>query len=202
MRSNIKICGITRIEDALLAEELGADFIGLIFTRPSPRCITPGQAREITSRLTRAKAVGVFVEQNFEETLAIAKTAGLAGIQHYSLPEKKPAPYFCIYAQAVQGVVDDTVFQHPVPDYILLDTYSVRQHGGTGRSFDWSLIPPAHHHRIFIAGGIGPHNIAAALALRPYAIDLSSGVEDSPGIKSHEKLNHLFAEINYASTFV
>lgn len=198
MRSKIKICGITRAEDALLAEELGADFIGLIFTRTSPRCVTVEQARQITARLTRARAIGVFVEQNFDETTAIAAATGLSGIQHYTLFPAKPAPCFYVHAHAVQGKTEESLLNHSAPDYLLLDTYSKNQHGGTGKIFDWSILPTLHRHRIFLAGGIGPHNIRQALSHYPYAIDLSSGVEDRPGIKSAEKLKHLFAEIDHA----
>ena len=200
MRPKIKICGITRVEDALLAESLGANYIGLIFATRSPRCIAPEQARAITSCLETARSVGVFLEQTLDESLSIAASAGLAGIQHYALLEKKPTPFFYMHAQPVRGEVQESLFDNPVPDYVLLDTYAGGQHGGTGKTFDWSLIPSAHRNRLFIAGGIGPQNIAPALALGVYGIDLSSGVEDEgrPGIKNAEKLKHLFAEIDRA----
>lgn len=195
MRSKIKICGITRVEDALLAEELGADYIGLIFTSQSKRMVSVSQAGAITSRLTRVKPVGVFIEQDFGETLAIAAAAGLAGIQHYSLFDRKPGAYTYIYAQNAAGAAD---FSQPVPDYFLLDSHVDGQKGGTGQVFDWAKMPEQGCEKIFMAGGIGPHNIAEAMRYKPYAIDLSSGVEESPGIKDHKKLKQLFAEIENA----
>ncbi len=199
MRPKIKICGITRVEDALLAESLGADYIGLVFAAGSPRCVSPDLARSITSRLKSAQAVGVFVGQDFEESCSIAAASCLSGIQHYTLFSHKPEPYFYLHALPVRGGIDKSLFDNPVPDYFLLDTYAEKQHGGTGKTFDWSLIPVAGRDRLFIAGGIGAHNIAAAMMLRPYAIDLSSGVEESPGIKDQNKLKHFFAEIDHAS---
>lgn len=196
--SKIKICGITRVEDALLAEALGADFIGMIFTRESKRQVVVDQAKEIASKLTSALPVGVFIEQDFDETVGIAREAGLRGVQHHALLFQKPAPFFYIHAHGVTGEVRADVFSDPAPDYILLDSHAAGQKGGTGKVFDWQYMPAHHRARIFMAGGIGAHNIAAALALKPYAVDLSSSVEESPGIKGHQKLKLLFAEIENA----
>lgn len=194
MRSKIKICGITRLEDALLAESLGTDFIGLILTAKSPRRVPVEAARDIARRLTRAKPIGVFVEQNYAETAALARNIGLAGVQHGTVFDRRPECEFYIHARPAGG---DMTVGAVAADYTLFDTHKPGQHGGTGEAFDWSLLPP-DRARIFLAGGINPRNVAKALAQYAYAIDLSSGVESAPGVKDHAKLKHLFTEIDHA----
>lgn len=196
MKTRIKICGITRVEDALLAEKLGADFIGLILTHHSKRSISADHARDIAGALTTAKPIGVFVEQDFAETINLARHIGLHGVQHYTYFDAGFAPFFYIHAQSIAAE------QHPnmgfsSADALLMDTKVGSQHGGTGQTFDWSVLPPVHLSRTIIAGGITPDNIADALRLTPYAVDLSSGIEDSPGIKNAQKLQQLFKEVHH-----
>lgn len=193
-RPKIKICGITRPEDALKAQALGADYIGFIFTKYSPRQITATQARAMTALLTTARPVGVFVEQDLQQTLEIAATAGLHGIQHHRYFHREAlAPYFYIHVCSSDALPEfDFSAQLDSIGALLVDKAAPGTYGGTGQSFDWRALPPAQMARIIIAGGIGPDNIAAALALRPFGVDLSSRVESAPGIKDHHKMEQLF----------
>lgn len=198
--TKVKICGITRVEDALFAESLGADFIGFIFTRHSKRQIEVEQAIAIVKRLTSAKPIGVFIEQDYDETQEIARAAGLFGIQHYSYFAEGFASYFYIHAQNFYDAQPfDAFLNKPGPDVFLIDHAVKGLYGGTGQSFDWSALPKDRMHKMIIAGGIGPNNVMQALHFNPYAIDLSSSVEVAPGIKDHRLLERFFKEMNNAN---
>ena len=211
--TKVKICGITRAEDAALAEELGADYLGFIFVRESPRYVTPEQAREILEcgsasyrsgtpqrelrhrgdperRLAspHSRTVGVFRNSPVDEVIAIAAYVGLDLVQLHG-HETYALDLPTIKAFNVQDALPDTTTH---ADYILFDTG-----GGTGRTFDWSLLARyAGAQPFFLAGGITPDNVAEAIErTRPYAIDLASGVEERPGIKDHGKLRKLFERI-------
>lgn len=193
MKPKIKICGITNIEDALLAESLGADFIGLIFASQSPRCVDTQTALNITKELTSAKPVGVFVEHSFEETHRIAEQIGLWGIQHYSYFEDVFEGFKYIFASRLGAPDTPTDFSSLSNDYLLLDTYDKTKHGGTGQTFDWSRIPKSvDKSRLVLAGGLAPENICAAARENSFALDLSSSVEAHPGKKDPQKLKQLF----------
>lgn len=200
MKTKVKICGITREDDALLAEKLGADFIGFIFSKYSKRQVHPDQAEQMISKLTTAKPVGVFVEQDLEETLSIARQAGLYGIQHHGFFEEGIKDFFYIHTVPVsdQDLAGD-IFNISAPDAFLCDTKVKGQYGGTGQSFDWSILPEEQIHKIIIAGGVGAHNISDILKTGAYAADLSSSVESAPGIKDHHKLREFFKEYKDAS---
>ena len=180
--TKIKICGITRQEDADLAIALGADYLGFIFVKESPRCV------EHAPRTSGVKRVGVFRNATIEEVHRIVEreqldVAQLHGDETYrmSIPTIK--------AFNVKDALPDTETQ---ADFILFDTG-----GGTGRTFDWSLLANYKSTKpFFLAGGITPDNVADAIArTHPYAIDVASGVERSPGIKDHDKLRTLFERI-------
>lgn len=195
MKPKIKICGITNIEDAMLAESLGADFIGLIFAHQSPRHLSILQAIEISRKLTTARPVGVFVEQTYEGTLEIADAVKLWGIQHYSYFPQSFVNYTYIYASRLGAPDTPEDFASLNFDYLLLDSYEKNKHGGTGHSFDWSQIPELDRARIILAGGLGSHNICAAARENVFALDLSSSVEAHPGKKSPKKLKTLFSTL-------
>lgn len=187
--TRIKICGLTRAEDANLASELGADFLGFVFVKESPRCVTPAAVRAMAARLSRrSMRVGVFRGASAEEINAAAEAAQLDFVQiHGEPPRGLTRPV--IHAFHVQDVLPDTTTDAA---YVLFDTG-----GGTGRTFDWSMLERwPRTTPFFLAGGINPDNAADAIrAARPDAIDLSSGIESAPGIKDHQKMRSLFERV-------
>ena len=199
--TKVKICGITRPADAELAVALGADYLGFVFVPESPRYVTPEQARQVVESTTRrrddstTRFVGVFRNASRDEILRTIEAANLDMIQvHGSWHPRQPPtanrqPLPVIQAFNVQSELPDTSSD---ADYILFDTG-----GGTGRTFDWSLLASYPRTKpFFLAGGLTPDNVAEAIATaRPFAIDLASGVERSPGIKDHDKMKRLFEAI-------
>lgn len=186
--TKVKICGITRSEDAELAAELGADFLGFVFVPESPRCVTPHTV-PLPGRAGGPLRVGVFRNASRDTILRTIDVARLDVVQiHGRAVEDLGVP--TIRAFHVGNALPDTTTR---ADYILFDTG-----GGTGRTFDWSLL--ATYRRtipFFVAGGIHPGNVAEAIAAtRPFAIDLASGVESAPGIKDHDRLRKLFEAIS------
>jgi phosphoribosylanthranilate isomerase len=197
--TKVKICGITRVEDAELCAELGADFLGFIFVPSSPRYIEPDRAAEIASRVKGPKFVGVFRDESLDTMHRITHRANLDLIQfHGTEPDEDihalgmPA----VKAIRVGETLPDTS-SYPSAAWLLFDTFDAQREGGTGRRFDWSLL--AMYSRVkpfFLAGGLGPDNVGAAISLvRPDAIDVSSGVESEPGVKDHDKLRNLFERV-------
>ncbi len=190
----VKICGITRPEDALAAVEAGADAVGFVFAQ-SPRRVEAPLVREIVSRLPDAvEKVGVFVDAPLEELIRTAAAAGLTAVQLHGSETPE-------YVEAIEGMrvikalrvasredIDAAGRYRGIS--ILLDTASRRRLGGTGETFDWSLAAPlAAERSVILAGGLRPANVAEALrAVRPAGVDVSSGVESAPGIKNREKV--------------
>jgi phosphoribosylanthranilate isomerase len=204
---HVKICGLTRAEDAQLARKLGAWALGFIFYPPSGRFISAGKAAEIIARLPRpAPTVGVFVNQT-DEAIATAQDIRLNGIQLHGdeTPDdcrraKKETGCFIIKALRLKTEADLAQIDGlaGAADYMLLDAAATAEYGGTGKTADWDLAARAvqAYKKIpfILAGGIRADNIVQALhAVKPYALDLSSGVESAPGIKDAEKLAALFA---------
>lgn len=188
--TQIKICGLTRAEDVALATDLGADFLGFVFVKESPRSISPERVRDILEQgdSRRARAVGVFRGASAEEINEVAKIANLDFVQiHGTPPPGLSRPV--IHAFTVQDALPDTTTE---AGYVLFDTG-----GGTGRTFDWKLLEAWPRTRpFFLAGGLTPDNIAGAIrAARPDAIDLSSGIESAPGIKDPQKMRTLFERV-------
>jgi phosphoribosylanthranilate isomerase len=192
MRTRVKICGITRAEDALAATALGANYLGFVFVRDSPRYIDPVAVRSIAIELNEAAApphsrVGVFRNPSRDEILRAIDIAQLDVIQLHGNFVDVNFP--TIHAFQVQGSLPNAKTQ---ADYVLFDTG-----GGTGRTFDWSLLASYPRTKpFFLAGGITPENVAEAIAkAKPYAVDLATGVETSPGVKDRDKLKALFEAI-------
>lgn len=197
--NRVKICGITRREDALLATELGAYAVGFVFWPGSPRYIDPRAARAIVNALPETVLkVGVFVNQPAGHVRMAADEAGLTTIQlhgHEPLAFAQSLERPVYKAVAVRdGVPLDALDAVPAHITVLLDAYDPATFGGTGRTIDWSLAARVSARRpIVLAGGLTSANIADAIRqVQPYAVDLSSGVEASPGIKDHGKLRDLF----------
>lgn len=195
----LKVCGITSVADALTAVECGAVFLGFNFYRPSPRFIEPAAAREIVAALPPGVfPVGIFVDQpEPDEVVAILARSGATLAQLHG----SESPDYCravgaervIKAFRVGGDFHAAqVMEYPVRA-ILLDAYDPRLHGGTGRTIDWGIAAGlARRVDLFLAGGLSPENIGEAVrTVRPYAVDLNSGVESAPGIKDAAKLRLL-----------
>ena len=190
-----KICGITRIEDALAAAEAGADAIGLVFYAKSPRAVSIQQARDIIAALPAfVTTVGLFVNASRGELNEILDAVALDLLQFHG--DETPAdcesfhrPY--IKALRVQSGDDIALLAAPYASArgILLDTFVSGVPGGTGAAFDWSLVPHDLSQPVILAGGLSADNVQAAIKqVRPYAVDVSGGVEASKGIKDAAKI--------------
>lgn len=206
MPTRIKVCGITRLEDALLAVELGADALGFNFYRPSPRYIAPDAARAIIQRLPPfVMPIGVFAnEKDMDHVTAVAAEAGVGAIQLHGpqFPEVTgpPAGYSLIRAVAVGEDFRAESLAGLQADAFLLDAFQPQLIGGTGKQFDWKLARGASRYgAIILAGGLNPGNVGRAIKeVRPYAVDVASGVESAPGKKDPVLLRAFFAAVQEA----
>jgi phosphoribosylanthranilate isomerase len=199
----VKICGITNYEDAKFAVESGAHALGFIFAE-SPRRIKPEDARSIIRRLPPfIKNVGVFVDETPEKIEEITSRCGIDLIQLHGKETPETCEQFMPHVIKAIRVKDDSVLKD-IPLYkgkvigLLLDAYSEKIAGGTGKLFNWDLAIKIKNMGmpIILAGGLKPPNIVAAISIvRPYAIDVSSGVEEKPGKKSHALIKELFEKI-------
>jgi phosphoribosylanthranilate isomerase len=194
--TRIKVCGITNWEDARAAVELGADAIGFVFA-PSPRRIEGTQARLIAERLPPfVGTVATFVDEDVKRVREIMEATCCTVVQlHGSEPPytlEALREWHIVKAIRVRRSEDmQAMMKYPMANGFVLDAYVEGKPGGTGRTFDWSIVGRAESYRkpIILAGGLTPENVAAALAMvRPYGVDVSSGVESSPGKKDHKKL--------------
>lgn len=195
MRTRVKICGITRIEDALEAVKQGADAIGLVFYPPSPRHVTPELAAEIVKKIPAfVSVVGLFVDADpaeIERTLAIVH---LDVLQFHGAETPAQCRQFSKpYMKAVRVKTDTNLVQYAA-DYadakaLLLDAFAEGVPGGTGQVFDWTLIPQNLALPVVLAGGLNAENVGQAIShVKPYAVDVSGGVEASKGIKDAAKI--------------
>lgn len=195
MRVRSKICGITRVEDALAAVEAGADAIGLVFYAKSPRAVSVEQAAEIVQALPPfVTSVGLFVNMPREALQALLKQVPLDLLQFHGDESAADCEgYGRPYMKALRVRPGDDVATLMAPYAgargILLDTFVEGVPGGTGAAFDWSLVPQDAARPIVLAGGLDAGNVAEAIRqVRPYAVDVSGGVEASKGIKDANKI--------------
>ena len=201
----IKICGITNLEDALAAAEYGADALGFVFYPKSPRAIAPDNAKTIISKLPPLiTTVGVFVDEKPSEIERIAKYVGLDIIQLHGSepPEDCHLNRRVIKAIRVKKYPDISVMHHYKVSAFLLDTLSPETPGGTGQTFNWDIAVKAKEFgRIILAGGLTPDNVEEAIRkVKPYGIDVSSGVEGSrKGRKDHMRLRQFIERARRAS---
>ena len=205
MNTAVKICGITRAADALAAARSGAHAIGLVFYKPSPRYVEPDAAAEIVRALPPfITAVGLFVDADRDEVESVSARAGVGALQFHG----SETPAFCArfslpYLKAVRVRPGVDLLQY-ARDFqgakaLLLDAFQEGLHGGTGATFDWSLIPPALPLPIVLSGGLDPHNVAEAIrAVKPWAVDVSSGVEASKGVKDPDKIEAFISGVRNA----
>jgi phosphoribosylanthranilate isomerase len=207
MATKVKICGITNLGDAELAVSHGAWAIGMILHAESPRACDPAAAAAIGGALKRqVEVTGVFVNAELDELVQVAESASLSMLQLHG----DEGPAYCQEAARRTGLRVVKVVRardaaavrgllaYPT-DFHMLDAYVPGQRGGTGERFDWSLVS---EHRtstpLILSGGIRPDNVAEAIAVaHPFAIDVSSGVEASPGRKDPEKLERLFESVRH-----
>ncbi|MFN0156934.1 MAG: phosphoribosylanthranilate isomerase [Bacteroidota bacterium] len=198
----VKICGITNLEDAMTASNLGADALGFIFSRESLRYVEPQVARETIMRLPPfTTPVGVFVNASRDEILRVCGISGIRAIQFHG--DERPADLEGYALPTYKALRVNTAFNlSSLLEYqsgtFLLDTYCEKEKGGTGKVFDWNIAVAAKQYgNIILAGGLSPENVADAVkTVRPYAIDVNSGVESSPGRKDAIKLQRLFFMLN------
>lgn len=200
-----KICGITRVEDALLAAEAGADAIGLVFYAKSPRAVDVRRAREIVAALPPfVTTVGLFVDMPRGELSGILDAVPLDLLQFHG--DETPADcagYQRPYIKALRVRPGEDIAArcagYPQAAGILLDTFVPGVPGGTGEAFDWSLVPESPGCPIVLAGGLTPDNVAAAIRqVRPWAVDVSGGVEAGKGIKDAARVRAFLAAVRAA----
>lgn len=198
-----KICGITRIEDALAAVQAGADAIGLVFYAKSPRAVSIQQARAIIAALPPfISTVGLFVNASRCELNETLDAVPLDMLQFHGdeTPEQCEG-YHRPFIKALRVQAGDDIAAscrlYAGASGILLDTYVAGVPGGTGETFDWALIPGGLSKPIILAGGLTSANVAQAITqVRPYAVDVSGGVESGKGIKDHDKIRAFMSAVN------
>ena len=215
MTTRIKICGLTRAEDVLSALHSGADALGFVFYEPSPRYVTPSRAAELLALVAPfVTSVGLFVNATVEQVQAVLAVAPVNLLQFHG--DETPQQCHAI-AQAVQrpfirairvttNMTGDDLLQYEALyknssswfSGLLLDTY-VDSFGGSGKVFDWSIIPKELAPRVVLSGGLTVHNVSGAVArLRPWAVDTSSGVEQAKGIKDPVKMQAFIEAVQQA----
>lgn len=201
----VKVCGITSREDAWAAVEAGADALGFIFVKGTPRHIEPEAAAAIVAQMPPFVAtVGVFIDRTPEEIDRIVSATGLSLAQLHGA--ESPAdcgrlrvPFVKVIR--VQGEHDlEALRTYPQARAFLLDTYVADRPGGTGRTFPWEIAAKAvRQARVILSGGLTPDNVAIAVTqVRPYAVDVCSGVEASPGRKDHQKVREFIEQARKA----
>jgi phosphoribosylanthranilate isomerase len=214
-RTRIKICGITRPEDLRSAVELGADALGFVFYPKSPRYITPQQAASLASGLPPyVSSVALFVNPTLDEVQEVVRAAPVALIQFHgdetagqcaAIAAAVARPFVRAFrvrpdTEASDLLECELAYRAASPWFsgLLLDTY-VDAYGGAGKVFDWSLIPKELAPRVVLSGGLSVQNATEAVArVRPYAVDISSGVEQSKGIKDARKIAAFIAAVRAA----
>ncbi len=203
--TRIKICGNTNLENARLAVDLGADYLGFIFAPASKRAITESQARDIIDHLDGFQnTVGVFVNQPKKDVEKIAGTLGLKYLQFHGDETALYCEHFMKEGYEVIKTfhIKDAMSLKRIDEYnvsaFLFDTFSPSERGGGGKSFDWSVIEdrPYVHEKLFLAGGLSASNVADAIrTVEPFAVDVASGVEISPGIKDVQLLKKFISAV-------
>jgi phosphoribosylanthranilate isomerase len=206
VRTRIKFCGMTRVEDALAAARLGADAIGLIFASGSPRRIGADDADRIARVMPPfVSRVGLFLDQPADE---VARTANAVALDLLQFHGREDAAFCRMFGKPYIKVVpmldvdDVAAFAAGYPDAagFLLDSHRAGAAGGTGQTFDWSRAVAALERPILLAGGLNPHNVHAAVTrVKPWAVDASSGIEASPGIKDHARMQAFIDEVHRGS---
>ena len=203
---HIKICGITRVDDAQAAVAAGADAIGLVFYAPSPRAVTLEQARAIALSVGAFTVVtGLFVDADPEFVHSVLQQVPLHLLQFHgnetpAYCESFQRPYMKAIRMKPELDVSAAIANYPSASAILLDAYRPGVPGGTGETFDWGRVPHNASRPLVLAGGLTPDNVAEAIrATGVYGVDVSSGVESAPAIKDHAKIERFVTQAQLAS---
>mgnify|MGYP003670378249 CR=1 FL=1 len=216
MRTRVKICGITSVDDALTAIDAGADALGLVFYKPSPRYVDPQVAAEIIAKVPAfVTTMGLFVDASEDEirsTLAIAPVDFIQfhGRESVTQCENIGRPYIkALRVGSEEGGLYGQSLRNKMNEYtgargLLLDTYQKGVPGGTGERFDWDQVPepgPEDNQYIVLAGGLTPENVGTAVTtVQPYAVDVSGGVESAPGRKDAGRIRAFLDAVRQADS--
>lgn len=202
MRTRVKICGITREADVVAAVAAGVDAVGLVFYPKSSRYIEPATAARLVSRLPPfVTPVGLFMDADADQVREVLRQVRIDVLQFHGI---EPAAYCRGFGRPYMKAIgvgageDVSTLAEAYPDAsaLLLDGHAHGQAGGTGRSFDWRRVPRDFAQPVVLAGGLKPDNIAEAVRMvRPYAVDVSSGVEAAPGIKDAGLIEAFMSEV-------
>ncbi|ORU90140.1 MAG: N-(5'-phosphoribosyl)anthranilate isomerase [Cycloclasticus sp. symbiont of Poecilosclerida sp. M] len=206
MRTRVKICGITQLDDALSCIENGADALGFVFYEKSVRFIDIEQASKIINKLPPfISKIGLFINANYDYVSSVLQETAIDLLQFHGNEDE----VFCqsfgkpyIKAIRMKPKTDLTIVaeQYHSASGLLVDAYDPQQCGGTGHTFDWSALPKESTHPIILAGGLNPNNVAQAISTtHPYAVDVSSGVETSKGVKDHQLIKQFMQEVRRVS---
>ena len=203
MRTRVKFCGITRPEDAQAAASLGVDAIGLVFYPPSPRAVTLDQAKQVVSALPAfVTTVALFVDPDEREVEAVIDELGVDLLQFHGDEsvlqcQQYRRPYIKALRMRDDVNVLDEIGRYSESRGLLLDSYQPGVAGGTGKAFDWARIPSDVRRSVILAGGLDADNVAQAIEqVRPYAVDVSGGIESAKGIKDREKMKAFMRSVN------
>ena len=202
IRTRVKICGITRVGDGVAAAEAGADALGFVFYEKSVRYVSIDKAAEICCKIPPfVTKVGLFVDANEDEVRHVIDNVHIDLLQFHG----DESPEFCQnfnlpYIKAIRAKNRESIIEaidaHCAAVGVLVDSYVPGMPGGTGSTFDWSLVPVEHRSKIILAGGLDSGNVADAIAsIRPYAVDISGGVEARKGIKDSDKIYKFMKEV-------
>lgn len=205
-QTKVKICGITNLEDARFASGAMVDYLGFIFTESSPRYIDPEKAGAIVNWVEGPEKIGVFMNQPLDDVNVLAKFSGIdlvqlhgnETIEYCQLIEKPIIKVIHVGESSTKEEIETQVALYSeVADYLLFDTKANGKFGGTGKTFDWSLLDEiADDIPFFLAGGLNPENVSQAIeTVQPFAVDLNSGVEEEPGLKDFEKIEQLMENL-------
>lgn len=202
IRTRVKICGITRVGDGVAAAEAGADALGFVFYEKSVRYVSIDKAAEICCKIPPfVTKVGLFVDASDDDVRRVIDNVHIDLLQFHG----DESPEFCQnfnlpYIKAIRAKSRESIIEaigaHSAAVGVLVDSYVPGMPGGTGSTFDWSLVPAEHRSKIILAGGLDSGNVADAIAsIRPYAVDISGGVESGKGIKDSDKIYQFMKEV-------
>ncbi len=201
-RTRVKICGITRVDDAICAVNEGADALGLVFYEPSPRAISIESAIEIAAHVAPfVSLVGLFVNAQREQIESICSQVPLSLLQFHGDEsaaecEGYNTPYIKAIRVQQRGDVVDAAVNYRQARGLLVDAYKSGVPGGTGETFDWDLLPDNLDVPLILAGGLNPENVRTAISrVKPFAVDVSGGVEQAKGVKDHAKITSFLREV-------
>lgn len=203
MRTRVKICGITRKQDVVAAANAGADALGFVFYEPSPRYVAPDTASELVDAVPPfVTATGLFVNPEESFVREVLSRLPLDLLQFHGDESPEFCDSFGVRWMKAVRVRDTDDIENAFERYrsasgLLVDAWDPRKYGGTGQSFNWSLIPSRRPMPLILAGGLASDNVSRAVAqVRPWAVDVSGGVESSKGIKDVEKITDFINEVH------